>query len=111
MIEVKEVWLSREPMDMRAGPDTALARVIKQFGKATPHTAYVFANKRGNRVKVLIIDAFGVWLLARRLHQGKFVWSRLREGDAIALDQEQLASLMVGLPWQYASKIHAFDRV
>ena len=39
MIEVETIWLSREPMDMRAGPDTALARVIKQFGKAKPNTA------------------------------------------------------------------------
>ena len=109
MIEVETIWLSREPMDMRAGPDTALARVIKQFGKAKPNTAYVFANKRGDRVKVLVTDAFGVWLAARRLHQGKFVWSRLRQGEAIDLDTQQLAALVVGLPWQFASKIHALQ--
>ena len=46
MIRVDKIWLAVEPMDMRAGPDTALARVIRDFGQAVPHHAYVFANKR-----------------------------------------------------------------
>ena len=29
MIRVEAVWLATEPMDMRAGTDTALARVVK----------------------------------------------------------------------------------
>lgn len=35
-----------EPLDMRAGTETALARVVKVFGAAHPHTAYLFANRR-----------------------------------------------------------------
>ena len=66
MIRVDEIWLSREPLDMRAGPDTALARVIQAFGAARPHCAYVFANKRANRVKVLVCDGFGIWLALRQ---------------------------------------------
>ena len=59
---------------MRAGTDTALGRVVKVFGSAHPHTAYLFANKRANRMKVLVHDGIGIWLAARRLHQGRFVW-------------------------------------
>ena len=76
MIRVDAIWLATEPMDMRAGPDTALARVIQVFGEAKPHHAYLFANKRGNRVKVLLHDGLGLWLLARRLNEGRFKWSR-----------------------------------
>ena len=36
MIRIDAVWLATEPMDMRAGTDTALARVVKVFG--APHT-------------------------------------------------------------------------
>jgi hypothetical protein len=32
-----------------------------------------FANQRANRMKALVRDGFGLWLVARRLHQGKFV--------------------------------------
>ena len=111
MIRIDEIWLSREPLDMRAGPEKALARVINSFGEARPHTAYVFANKRANRMKVLVHDGYGLWLAARRLHQGKFVWSVLRQGDAIALDGQQLQALVVGLPWQYAGSDHTIKHL
>ncbi len=67
MIRIDEIWLATEPLDMRAGPDTALARVVQVFGSARPHCAYLFANKRGNRMKVLIHDGLGIWLCARGL--------------------------------------------
>ncbi|MCO2302513.1 IS66 family insertion sequence element accessory protein TnpB [Pseudomonas aeruginosa] len=57
-------------MDMRAGTETALARVVQVFGAAQPHCAYLFTNKRANRVKVLVHDGFGIWLAARRLNRG-----------------------------------------
>ena len=110
MIKIDEIWLSREPLDMRAGPDTALARVINRFGKARPHCAYVFANKRANRMKVLVCDCFGIWLASRRLHQGRFVWSQLRTGDPLTIDLPQLQALVVGLPWQHAGAGHFMDR-
>ena len=51
MIRIDQIWLATEPMDMRAGADTALARVVKVFGEAKPHCAYLFTNKRGHRLK------------------------------------------------------------
>lgn len=38
---------------MRAGFDTTLARVVKVFGAAYPHHAYLFTNRRANRLKWL----------------------------------------------------------
>ncbi|BFT63772.1 hypothetical protein PMm318_A45310 [Pseudomonas moorei] len=32
MIRIDAIWLATEPMDMRAGTETALARVIAVFG-------------------------------------------------------------------------------
>ena len=101
MIHVEAIWLATEPMDMRAGPDTALARVIKVFGEAKSHHAYLFANKRGNRVKILLHDGQGLWLLARRLHEGRFKWtSPGRDNPRVSLSDAQLQALLVGLPWQ-----------
>ncbi|MGE8480945.1 MAG: transposase, partial [Pseudomonas shirazensis] len=48
-------------------PLKAAARVIAVFGAAKPHCAYLFANRRANRMKVLVHDGVGVWLAARRL--------------------------------------------
>ncbi|MBC7617544.1 MAG: IS66 family insertion sequence element accessory protein TnpB, partial [Candidatus Saccharibacteria bacterium] len=46
MIRIDAVWLATEPMDMRAGTNTALTRVVNVFGAAHPHQAYLFANRR-----------------------------------------------------------------
>lgn len=53
MIRVEAIWLATEPIDMRAGVDTILARVVKVFGAARPHHAYLFANRHSTRLKVL----------------------------------------------------------
>lgn len=102
MIRIDAVWLATAPLDMRAGPDTALARVVATFGAAQPHHAYVFANQRANRLKILVHDGFGLWLAARRLHQGKFVWPA-RGAPNVALAHSQLQALVLGLPWQRLS--------
>ena len=102
MIRIDQVWLSKEPLDMRAGPETCLARVIQVFGAAKPHHAYVFLNKRSNRMKVLVHDGFGLWLAARRLHQGRFTSPKPWQANKIELCTEQLNALVVGLPWYQA---------
>ncbi|ETV55837.1 IS66 Orf2 like protein [compost metagenome] len=100
MIRIERIWLATEPLDMRAGTETALARVVQVFGAAQPHCAYLFTNKRANRMKVLVHDGFGIWLAARRLNKGRFVWSGNWQGQQLELSPEQLQALVVGLPWQ-----------
>lgn len=101
MIRIDAVWLSVDPLDMRAGTETALARVIKVFGEARAHHAYLFANRRANRVKVLVHDGIGIWLCARRLHQGSFTWATPGSAASLSLSlsAEQLRALVIGLPW------------
>lgn len=100
MIRIDAVWLSSVPLDMRAGTDTALARVVNVFGSARAHHAYLFANRRANRMKVLVHDGIGIWLAARRLHRGGFVWPSAALAEQHALSREQLDALVLGLPWQ-----------
>lgn len=99
MIRIDQVWLAVEPVDMRSGMDRLLSRVVEVFGASEPHHAYVFANRRGTRLKVLVCDGFGIWLAARRLHQGSIHWPR--PGDTLMeLTAEQARALVIGLPWQ-----------
>jgi transposase len=99
VIRVDKVWLAVEPLDMRAGTESALARVVTVFGEARPHHAYMFANRRANRMKVLVHDGIGVWLAARRLNSGKFVWPKDAATTA-SLSRAQFDALVLGLPWQ-----------
>ncbi|KAA0950619.1 IS66 family insertion sequence hypothetical protein [Pseudomonas sp. GW704-F3] len=109
MIRIDTIWLATEPMDMRAGTDTAMARVISVFGAAQPHCAYLFANRRATRMKVLVHDGLGIWLAARRLHQGKFAWPGTRHGSQMELSTEQLHALILGLPWQRVGPANAIS--
>ncbi len=99
MIRVDALWLAVEPLDMRAGTEAALARVVSVFGAARPHHAYLFANRRANRMKVLVHDGIGVWLAARRLNAGRFVWPCDVSGT-LSLNRAQFDALVLGLPWQ-----------
>jgi transposase len=98
VIRIDAVWLSTAPLDMRAGADAALARVVAVFGAARPHHAYCFTNRRANRMKVLVHDGIGIWLAARKLYQGRFLWAN--DGTLHQLSREQLDALVLGLPWQ-----------
>jgi len=99
LIRIDAVWLGVEPLDMRSGTEAALAKVVAVFGAAHPHHAYLFANRRANRMKVLVHDGIGMWLAARRLYQGKFVWPK-DAGVTLSLTRAQLDALVLGLPWQ-----------
>ena len=87
MIRIDEIWLSTQPMDMRAGMDTAMAQVVRASGYIKPHCAYLFCNKRGHRMKVLVHDGLDIWLCARRLKQGKFNWAKVHQGETVALSR------------------------
>ena len=98
-MRIDAVWLAVEPLDMRAGTETALARVICVFGEARVHHAYLFANRRANRIKLLLQDGFGIWLCARRLHEGRFMWASTGTESHLLISHEQLQALVIGLPW------------
>jgi transposase len=99
LIRVESIWMAVQPLDMRAGTEAALARVVLVFGAARPHHAYLFANRRANRMKVLVHDGIGVWLAARRLNSGKFAWPKNIDGT-LTLSRPQFDALVLGLPWQ-----------
>ncbi|WP_193752578.1 IS66 family insertion sequence element accessory protein TnpB [Cupriavidus sp. IDO] len=69
MIRIGVLRLAVEPIDMRAGTERLLARVVQVFGTGQSHHAYLFANARHTRIKLLIHDSLGVWCAARRLNE------------------------------------------
>ena len=113
MIRIDAVWLAVEPIDMRAGADRLLARVVQVFGAAKSHHGYLFANARGTRIKLLVHDGFGVWCAARRLNQGRFVWPRQGAvaSEPAALTRQQFDALVLGLPWQRLEQMSVITRV
>ena len=99
MMRVQAVWLALGASDLRGGIDVLLARVLAVFGAAEPHHAYLFANRRADRLKVLLYDGAGMWLCTRRLQSGGFAWPR-QDCGTLSLTREQFDWLVAGLPWQ-----------
>ena len=80
-----------------------LAQVVHGFALgAQAHHANVFANRRADRLKVLVFDGRGMWLCTRRLQSGSFEWPRADTGSQV-LSREQFDWLVAGLPWQRLS--------
>ena len=100
MIRIDAIWLALGASDLRGGIDTLLAQVARGFALgAQAHHAYVFANRRADRLKVLVKGCAGMWLCTRRLQTGSFDWPREACGSR-GLTREQFDWLVACLPWQ-----------
>jgi transposase len=98
-----QIWLVVAPVDMRRGID-GLSSIVQQALGQSPcaGSAFVFRNRIGNRLRLLVWDGNGVWLCQRRLHQGGFVWPKVLDAGFI-LDQAQWEWLVAGVDWQRLS--------
>ena len=69
------IILAVEPVDFRKGID-GLAAICRRVLKNDPFSGYVFVfrNKRGSAIKILVYDGQGFWLCQKRLSTGHFRW-------------------------------------
>lgn len=97
-------WLVCAPVDFRCGADRLLVHVREALGREPlDGSAYVFCNRRVTRIKVLVVDAQGVWLWTRRLHEGRFVWVPGNE-TLWSLTRRQFSWLCAGVDWRRLSR-------
>lgn len=91
------VYLHREPIDFRAGINT-LVTLVEQAMQLDPFSRAVFAfhNRSRDRIKLLLYDRSGFWLLMKRLEADRFVWPGQPQA-VIELTTEQLHWLLDGI--------------
>ena len=67
------ILVAVEPADFRQGID-GLSRVCRQRLEADPMSGavFVFRNRRGRALKILVYDGQGFWLCQKRLSAGRF---------------------------------------
>jgi transposase len=91
-----KVFLHRDAVDGRKNIN-GLAMLVEQELGLDPFAAvaYVFSNRRRNRVKILLWDRTGFWLLMKRLEADRFVWPK--DAAIVELSVEQLHWLLEGI--------------
>jgi len=92
------VYLHRETIDFRIGIN-GLAILVEQamhldpFGRAV----FGFCNRRCDRIRLLLYDRSGFWLMMKRLEADRFVWPRGQQQAVVRLSTEQLHWLLEGI--------------
>jgi len=96
------ILLATEPVDFRKGID-GLAAVCRQVLREQPLSGavFVFRNRAGTALKLLVYDGQGYWLCSQRLSQGRFQWWPSSQGPSAPLAARELSLLLWnGLPLQ-----------
>lgn len=91
------VFAARERVDFRNGFD-GLCAIVRDHFREDPLSGHLFLffNRRRDRIKILIWDQNGFWLLYKRLERGTF--ERIAgNGERIEIDRARLAMLLDGI--------------
>ena len=91
-----KVFVHREAIDFRKSIN-GLSVLVEQSMKLDPfaRAVYAFTNRRRDRVKLLLYERTGFWLLMKRLEADRFAWPRT--GEIVELGVEQLHWLLEGI--------------
>jgi transposase len=90
-----KILVAVAPADFRRGID-GLARLCREQLQQDPFTGavFVFRNRRGTALKVLMYDGQGFWLCHKRLSRGHFPWWPTADVAGQRLAAHQLAVLL-----------------
>jgi transposase len=89
------IFLAVQPVDFRKGID-GLAALCRQRLGENPLTGavYVFRNRTGTTLKLLLYDGQGFWLCTKRLSHGRFHWWPTTATSSVMLSARELSILL-----------------
>jgi transposase len=91
------IFLYRHPVDMRKQIDGLVALVSSELGRhPADRSLYVFRNRGGDKIKLLIWHLNGYWLLYKRTERQRFAWPDWFDDDTLTLTDKQLDYLLDG---------------
>ena len=90
------ILVAVDAQDFRKGID-GLARICREVLEADPFCGalFVFRNRRGTAIKILVYDSQGFWLAQKRLSRGRFRWWPTGATTAATLEAHQLQRLIM----------------
>lgn len=107
-----KIFLAVEPVDMRKQFNGLWAAAQEKLSEDPKNGAvFAFINKERTRLKLLYWDGTGVWVLAKRLEEGRFSWPAPSEKkNKLSLAPEALALLLGGIELKSASLKPWYER-
>lgn len=110
---VPAIYLYSDPTDMRKNFDGLVGLVTGQLRKdPLKDGAFVFVNKRRDKMKILLWDRHGFWLLYKRLEAGCFQVPPAEHGAApsgLAVSYEQLLMIIEGIDLLHVRRRKRFE--
>jgi transposase len=108
------IFVGREAIDMRKGMD-GLSGIVIDVIAEDPQSGhlFVFFNKRRDRMKSLVWDGSGYWLLSKRLEHGHFkIFDRVGASrTSFELSSTDFALLMDGIDLRGARRRISHDEI
>lgn len=95
------ILVARAPLDLRKGIDGTAAVCRQALGEDPLGGAvFVFRNRAGTMVRVLVYDGQGFWLMTKRLSQGRFrFWCPPEGQPGLSVAAHELVALLAGGDW------------
>lgn len=105
-----KIFLAPGATDMRKAIDglVALTRAVLSADPLSGHL-FVFCNRRRDRLKILVWDRSGFWLLMKRLERGTFCWPS--DESPVTLTWKELTVLLEGFDPQRGRWRPRYDRI
>lgn len=105
-----QIWLYQQPIDFRKQID-GLVMMVADVLKHDPVSGqlFIFRNREADKLKLLLWDENGFWLLYKRLEKGRFRFPQI-VGGSMELSRDELQALLLGLDFKkqhYLPKINA----
>jgi transposase len=100
-------YLYSQAADMRKSIDGLCGIVYNELGReVNTKDVFIFLNKRGTHIKLLLQESDGFTLLYRRLHKGRFNLPVIADGEAATqMNATDLLSMLSGLHLHRSKKI------
>lgn len=106
------IYLAAGATDLRRSVD-GLSALVREGMRLEPMSGhlFLFRNRRGDRLKILVWDRSGYWVMYKRLEQGTFSWPAGTSDVPLEMKSTELALLLSGVEVSQTRRRRWYERV
>lgn len=106
------IYLAPGATDLRRSID-GLSAVVRERLALDPLSGHLllFRNRRGDRLKILVWDRSGFWVLCKRLERGTFTWPADARDGPLEMRSADVLLLLSGVDLTHTRRRRCYERV